>query len=236
MTLRVRASWSIDRFAAPISPNPGRPWLRGAPRQNAGGPIPIPGGQPGGRGCRPDVGCTDVSAKHIDRDVDCSRGTEHVAWPTDGRGCGASLWVWVWPACALCTASPIAANECCASPRATRSYCHMVPPCMTASAEPRRGYRSNRFPRIAGGAMAPKARLLSEIWPMAGNTYSNICSCSSFGWEYVNVLAEKNTETPPKKNLFSRDPCTLNGAFVSYAGQSFGMPVIFALAPVRQSV
>ena len=66
------------------------PWLRGAPRrggkprlqpapaprQHAVGPIPIPGGHPGCRGCRPDVGCTDVSAKHINRDVDCSRGAE----------------------------------------------------------------------------------------------------------------------------------------------------------------
>jgi hypothetical protein len=37
---------------------------------------------------------------------------------------------------------------------------------------------------------------------MAGNIYLNICSCSSSGWEYVNVLAEKNTETPPKKEPF----------------------------------
>jgi hypothetical protein len=47
-----------------------------APRQHAGGPIPIPGGHPGCRGCRRDVGCTDVSAKHIERDVECSRGAE----------------------------------------------------------------------------------------------------------------------------------------------------------------
>ena len=68
----------------------GRPWrlpaprrggeprleLAPAPRKHAGCPIPIPGGHPGCRGCRPDVGCTDVSAKRIDRDVDCSRGAE----------------------------------------------------------------------------------------------------------------------------------------------------------------
>jgi hypothetical protein len=47
-----------------------------APRHHAGCPIPIPGGHPGCRGCRRDVGCTDVSATHIERDVDCSRGAE----------------------------------------------------------------------------------------------------------------------------------------------------------------
>jgi hypothetical protein len=47
-----------------------------APRYYAGGPIPIPGGNPGCRGCTPDVGCTDVSATHVKRDVECSRGAE----------------------------------------------------------------------------------------------------------------------------------------------------------------
>jgi hypothetical protein len=70
-----------------------RPWLlpaprRGgeprlkpvpAPRQHVGGPIPIPGGHPGCRGCRRDVGCTEVSVKRIERDVDCSRGTESIS-------------------------------------------------------------------------------------------------------------------------------------------------------------
>jgi hypothetical protein len=40
-----------------------------APRYHAGGPIPIPG----------DVGCTDVSATHVKRDVECSRGAEATA-------------------------------------------------------------------------------------------------------------------------------------------------------------
>jgi hypothetical protein len=54
----------------------GKPRLKPvpAPRQHAGGPIPIPGGHPGCRGCRRDVGCTDISATHVKRDVDCSRG------------------------------------------------------------------------------------------------------------------------------------------------------------------
>ena len=50
--------------------------LAPAPLQHAGCPIPIPGGHPGCRGCRRDVGCTDVSATHVKRDVDCSRGAE----------------------------------------------------------------------------------------------------------------------------------------------------------------
>jgi hypothetical protein len=41
---------------------------------------PYPEVHPGCRGCRPDVGCTHVSATRIKRDVECSRGAEVRKW------------------------------------------------------------------------------------------------------------------------------------------------------------
>jgi hypothetical protein len=40
-------------------------------------PASIPEVQPGCTGCRPHPGCTDVSATHVKRDVEYSRGAEH---------------------------------------------------------------------------------------------------------------------------------------------------------------